>query len=330
MISSIIGAGSNLISNIFGSVNTNKTNKANLQINKMNNQFNEQMLNKQLDYQTEMWNKTNEYNDPSNARKRLENAGYNPSSYFSNEQAGSATAMSGGSASASSPAHMQAYLPDFSGVGDAINRGIELSELRKNNEIQRADHQADIDLKRIESHYRGAKLAAELLDLQSQTRDRNTRIVAQEISNSMLKDMLSADLANKRRQERLFELEEESRVISNAYNNAILQNYGKQFSADMAEQYARIYLLKQQGRLTDRQVDTELEKALKTSAERSGINLENRKKYATLESDIRKAYYESLPSALDVVGQASLSIGGKLDTTDWENLHKKGYKKPWN
>lgn len=305
IISSLVGAGSSLLGNIFGKSNQDSANKNNLKINQMNNEFNERMLNKQLDYQTEMWNKTNEYNDPKNARARLEAAGYNPSSYFSNGAAGTASAMSGGGASAGSSGNQQAFRPDLSGVGNAIARGIELSEMKKNNEVNRANIQADVDLKRVQQKYQGAKLAAEIMDLTSSTRDRNTKTVAQEITNSYLRDMLSADLSNKRREGQLMELERESRVINNAYNDARLQNYGKQFAADMAEQFARIDILKQQKRLTDKQVDTELEKALEIAARRSGINLENKKKHATLQSEIEKAYKDAVDiSPMNLVGAA--------------------------
>ena len=42
------------------------------------NQYNMAMQKDAQAYNTEMWNKTNEYNDPKNSRQRLVNAGLNP------------------------------------------------------------------------------------------------------------------------------------------------------------------------------------------------------------------------------------------------------------
>ena len=58
----ISGAGS-LIGN---ALSTSSSNSKNMQINKMNNEFNAHEAEKARKYQTEMWNKTNEWNSPKN------------------------------------------------------------------------------------------------------------------------------------------------------------------------------------------------------------------------------------------------------------------------
>jgi dihydrodipicolinate synthase/N-acetylneuraminate lyase len=63
------------VGNVIGSVHSNSQN---MKINRMNNEFNAREAEKARQYQTEMWNKTNEWNSPKNVRKRLEDAGYNP------------------------------------------------------------------------------------------------------------------------------------------------------------------------------------------------------------------------------------------------------------
>lgn len=103
----LLQAGSSLIGGIFGAIGQRKANEMNMKINQMNNEFNERMLDKQLAFQNEMWEKTNEYNTASNQRARLEEAGLNPYMMMSGGNAGTATSQSGGSASAASPIPMQ-------------------------------------------------------------------------------------------------------------------------------------------------------------------------------------------------------------------------------
>ena len=76
----LIGAGiatgvGSLIGNIFG---TKSSNSQNMKINRMNNEFNAREAEKARQYQTEMWNKTNEWNTTENVRKSLQGAGNKP------------------------------------------------------------------------------------------------------------------------------------------------------------------------------------------------------------------------------------------------------------
>lgn len=63
----LIGAGASLVGGLLGSFGQSNTNKANERINERN-----------LQWQEEMWNKTNEYNNATNQRQRLLDAGINP------------------------------------------------------------------------------------------------------------------------------------------------------------------------------------------------------------------------------------------------------------
>jgi uncharacterized membrane protein YhiD involved in acid resistance len=59
--SALVGAGASLLGNIFGSKSQSDTNKTNLQIAQMNNEYNERMFNKQLDYNQDMFNQQIDY-----------------------------------------------------------------------------------------------------------------------------------------------------------------------------------------------------------------------------------------------------------------------------
>ena len=96
-IDPLIGAGlvsgaASLVGNVLG---IRSSNSKNMQINKMNNDFNAAEAEKARRYQSEMWNKTNDWNSPKNVRKRLEEAGYNP--YLGLDSSNVGTAQSTGS-----------------------------------------------------------------------------------------------------------------------------------------------------------------------------------------------------------------------------------------
>lgn len=71
-------AATSFLGGIFGNVAQHEANRTNLRIAQETNALNHQMMKEQMDYNTDMWNKTNLYNTPANQRKLLEEAGYNP------------------------------------------------------------------------------------------------------------------------------------------------------------------------------------------------------------------------------------------------------------
>lgn len=131
-IDPLIGAGiatgvGSLIGNIFG---TKSSNSQNMKINRMNNEFNAREAEKARQYQTEMWNKTNEWNSPKNIRKRLESAGYNP--YLGMDSSNVGTAQSIGSSSPASAAPpIQNNPVQFDGLQNALSTAIQMSNSTK-------------------------------------------------------------------------------------------------------------------------------------------------------------------------------------------------------
>ena len=74
--SGLFGGVGSVISGAVGAKTTSDTNKTNLKINQMNNDFNAREAQKARDFQLDRWNKENEYNTASAQRKRREEAGY--------------------------------------------------------------------------------------------------------------------------------------------------------------------------------------------------------------------------------------------------------------
>jgi hypothetical protein len=116
-----------LVGNLIG---TSSSNSKNMQINKMNNEFNALEAEKARKYQTEMWNKTNEWNSPKNIRKRLEEAGYNP--YLGMDSSNVGTAGGAGSSSPASAAPPIQNNPlQFDGIQNALSTAIQMDNATK-------------------------------------------------------------------------------------------------------------------------------------------------------------------------------------------------------
>ena len=133
--SGLFGGLGTVISGAVGAKTTADTNKTNLKINQMNNDFNAREAQKARDFQLDMWNRENEYNKASSQRKRLEEAGYNP--YMSDAQAGTATGMSGTSAATAAGATPQVpYTPDFQSVGVNLASALKMMSEKKQTDIE--------------------------------------------------------------------------------------------------------------------------------------------------------------------------------------------------
>lgn len=133
--SGLFGAVGSVVSGGIGAKSVSDTNKTNLKINQMNNDFNAREAQKARGFQLDMWNRENEYNKASSQRKRLEDAGYNP--YMNDAQAGTATGMSGTSAATAAGALPQvSYTPDFQSVGVNLASALKMMSEKKQTDIE--------------------------------------------------------------------------------------------------------------------------------------------------------------------------------------------------
>lgn len=133
--SGLFGGVGSVISGAIGAKTTADTNKTNLKINQMNNDFNAREAQKARDFQLDMWDRENQYNSASSQRKRLEEAGYNP--YMSDAQAGTAAGMSGTSAASAAGAAPQIpYTPDFQSVGVNLASALKMMSEKKQTDIE--------------------------------------------------------------------------------------------------------------------------------------------------------------------------------------------------
>lgn len=113
-----ISAGAGLLGSIGSMFSSGKAIKAQQEENEKNRQFNAEQAQLSRDYQTDMYNRNNIYNDPKNVVDRLVKAGLNPALAFGGFANG--VAPSGGAA-ASSSGSVSPAMPDYSGLSSAGN-----------------------------------------------------------------------------------------------------------------------------------------------------------------------------------------------------------------
>lgn len=108
-------------------------------MNKRAEKFNREEAQKSRDYTTEMWNKNNEYNTPSNQMQRYKDAGLNP--YMMNYDGGDSSAAQS-SAQSSAPNYS---IPDYSSSVNQVSQSLYaniIQQAKLSNETKIADAQA--------------------------------------------------------------------------------------------------------------------------------------------------------------------------------------------
>lgn len=277
--SGLFGGLGSVISGAVGAKTTADTNKTNLKINQMNNDFNAREAKKARDFQLDMWNRENEYNSASSQRKRLEEAGYNP--YMSDSQAGIATGMSGTSAASAAGAVPQVpYTPDFQSVGVNLASALKMMSEKKQTDIENLNMS---DLLRSQiwqnlgaTDWRNASPEARAYNL-SQGRK------AAELGMASLEENLS----NQRWSNNLL-VANISNALLDAETKTILNKYlDEQQLAELNIKAANYEYLIMSGQLKRQEVNNLIAEEIETYARANGYNLQNRILRETSDGVIR-------------------------------------------
>lgn len=275
----LFGGIGTVVSGAIGAKSTSNTNKTNLKINQMNNDFNAREAQKARDFQLAMWNKETEYNKASSQRKRLEDAGYNP--YMSDAQAGMATGMSGTSAATASGAASQIpYTPDFQSVGVNLASALKMMSEKKQTDIENLNMS---DLLRSQiwqnlgaTDWRNASPEARAYNL-SQGRK------AAELGMASLEENLS----NQRWSNNLL-VANISNSLLDAESKTILNKYlDQQQLAELNIKAANYEYLVMSGQLKRQEVNNLIAEEVETYARANGYHLQNYITRKTAEGVIR-------------------------------------------
>jgi hypothetical protein len=270
-IASTVG---NLTDNVVGMVNQNHQNKVNLRMMREQNAFNAEQSQIQRDWQEKMWDMNNAYNSPDAMISR----GLNPFIQGSAAMAGSKTPASGGAAATAAPVpSMQAFRPNFSNVFNS------LASLAQAKKAQSESNNIDAITPQIADYYKGLTNWKNLAIGQSgywnketgrisATLDQSTE--AQELKNLQFVERLSAA--------------QETQILLNSDAQRVLNRYlDEQQQADLFIKGQTLTNLQLNGALTEKQIQTELQRAILTAAQSSGQKISNDIASSTAESLIK-------------------------------------------
>lgn len=279
---------------IGGAVSTNATNKSNMAINRMNNEFNAAEAQKARDFQLDMWNRENVYNTASAQRQRLSDAGFNPYLMMSGGNAGIASsAGSSTPASAAPPLSMQRQ--DFSGLTNSLSTALQLANQTKevNARVQNLQGQkslfdaqanqtlANIDWFKLGKEYRKWSRDTGLMRVGLQFQTDRQQLRNMEWSNNLVKAQHVGQL-----------LDNQSKTVLNKYLDE-----GQRLQLNLVA--ASYYNEMAAGHLKYQQAVTELSKRLMYDAQTTGYRINN---------NIARSTAEKYIQALNAENQASIDI----------------------
>lgn len=269
------------IGGIFGTLQQSSANRANFRNTQTTNQFNMKEAQKQRDWQEKMIDESRKYNSPQDMISR----GLNPFMSGSSAITGSGVSSpSGAQASSVNPIPYQAFHPDFSSVDTALASFAQAKKaISESNQIDALTpymirkFMGDTNYRQIgigESGYwnkETGRISAEL----DQSKER------QELDNAVTAGKLSAAQTSQ------VYLQSDAQAILNKYMDV-------QQQADLFTKAQYLYNLVQQGALTEKQVQTEIQRAINLAAQTKGLNINNRISAGTadaLMSATNMAYY---------------------------------------
>lgn len=189
----IIGGIGNLIGGLFGSKSNKNTNQQNLQIARETNAMNKQLFYANQAWNEEMWNKQNEYNTPAAQAQRMLDAGFNP--YLSDIDTGSASSVSPVSAPTMQGSTMQSsgdiIQQTFSNIAKQVGDYYYQSEMQKAQIDGIKAQNKNLDIK---NQYDAASLADRLSEQAGKARDFHTRANLQELEKYYMQDTYTTRL----------------------------------------------------------------------------------------------------------------------------------------
>lgn len=283
LFDAIASSAANLTDNIVGMVNQNHQNKVNLRMMREQNAFNAQQAQIQRDWQQQMWGMNNAYNSPNAMISR----GLNPFVQGSASMAGSRSPASGGAAATAAPVpSMQAYKPNFSSVFQSLASLAEAkaSEASAGESGSRA-RQTDMVTPLLSDYYRGLTNWKNLAIGSSGYWNKETG----RISAALDQSTEAQNLKNAQFAERI-SAAQETQILLNSESQRIINRYMDQDQqADLFIKAQTLVNLQTQGALTEKQIQTEIQRAILVSAEASGKKIDNRVASETADSLIKAA-----------------------------------------
>lgn len=283
LFDTIASSAANIADNVFGMVNQNHQNKVNLRMMREQNAFNAEQAQIQRDWQQQMWGMNNAYNSPNAMISR----GLNPFVQGSAAMAGSRSPASGGAAATAAPVpSMQAYKPNFSGVFQSLASlaQAKASEAAAGESGSRV-RQTDTVTPLLSDYYRGLTNWKNLAIGSSGYWNKDTG----RISAALDQSTEAQNLKNAQFAERI-SAAQETQILLNSEAQRVINKYmDLNQQADLFIKAQTLVNLHRQGILTEKQIQTEIQRAINLSAETSGMMIDNYVSYKTSGSLIKAA-----------------------------------------
>lgn len=283
LFDAIASSAANLTDNVVGMVNQNHQNKVNLRMMREQNAFNAEQAQIQRDWQQQMWGMNNAYNSPSAMISR----GLNPFVQGSAAMAGSKSPASGGAAATAAPVpSMQAYKPNFSNVFQSL---ASLAEAKSSEASARESGsralQADTVTPLLSDYYRGLTNWKNLAIGSSGYWNKETG----RISATLDQSTEAQNLKNAQFAERISAAQETQILLNSEAQRTMNRYMDENQQADLFIKAQTLVNLQTQGALTEKQIQTEIQRAILVSAESSGKKIDNRIASETADSLIKAA-----------------------------------------
>lgn len=306
----IITSGLNAIGNLGSTIATNNANK---EIAQMNNEFNERMLDKQMDYNKEMYatqmgdiwklrRDEQEYNSAAAQRQRFEEAGLNPALMMQGQGAGSVSSQSSPAAQGINPPTASEYRADYSGIGHGISEAIRGYYAGKIANSQSNVSEADAMLKNIEAKTAYAKAIAEIDNLLANTKDKDSQRQLRDALKNLEVDYRRAQVNNMTADTFYKEQNAKGIILDNMQKSEYLKVLPQKLKNDLSLQMADIQLKLAQGDLTEKQALHEIEKLAETVVRADGQAMQNqydaetyRDRVTRVRVDLWNAFNEGMP-----------------------------------
>lgn len=276
------------IGGIFGTLQQSSANRANFRNTQTTNQFNMKEAQKQRDWQEKMIDESREYNSPQAMISR----GLNPFMSGSSAMTGSGVSSpSGAQASAVNPIPYQAFHPDFSSVDTALASFAQAKKaISESNQID-AMTPYMIDKMKGDTNYRQIGIG------DSGYWNKDTGRISAELDQSLERQQLENAVAAGK-----LSAAQTSQIYLQSDAQAVLNKYMDfQQQADLFTKSQYLYNLVQQGALTEKQIKTELQRALLVAAQAQGQRISNKIASGTADALISATnmayytqYYDSL------------------------------------
>lgn len=184
---------------IIGAFGQHATNRQNMRIAQMNNQYNRMMMQEQNKWNLDQWHRQNAYNDPSEQRKRLEKAGINPAIALGSISPGQAESLtSAGAHPAETPQLSNAMQPLADGVTNAMNQYLQ----SKSVEAQIRKINAEAEAVEIGNITEGERRQEELTGMR-----KNNKLTDSKINETDLRAMETGTLLPHRERQILAQIE---------------------------------------------------------------------------------------------------------------------------